>query len=142
MLDRWEKLVGRGGAEAVAKDRQTVQVIEAGIKGFRKNPQAFNGRLGFTFFEWLDDGCRNALLSAMSTSNMSAASMMDGGKQKAGENIDLAKDFSNVSTVFYKLSENVGALYSRYSEGIEQLALKGAKTASDCANALKQKNNN
>jgi len=67
--------------------------------------------------------------------------MVGGDKQKAGENIDLAKDFSNVSTMFYTVSENAGALYSRYSEGIEQVALQGAKTASDCANALKQKKN-
>jgi hypothetical protein len=29
-------------------------------KGFGKNPQAFNGPLGFSFFEWLDDASRSA----------------------------------------------------------------------------------
>ena len=52
LLDRWEKTLGKEGAEAVAKDRETLRGIDAGIIGFRKNPQAFNSVLGFAFFEW------------------------------------------------------------------------------------------
>jgi hypothetical protein len=63
---------------------------------------------------------------------------MDGDKQNAQSNIELAKDFSNVSTMFYTVSENAGALYSRYSEGIEQAAELAAKTATECADILKK----
>jgi hypothetical protein len=141
LLDRWERQLGKDGAEAVAKDRETIHGIEAGITGFRKNPQAFNGPLGFVFFEWLDDACRNALLSSLSSSNTATVGLMDGDKQNAQSNIELAKDFSNVSTMFYTVSENAGALYSRYSEGIEQAAKLGAKTATECADILKKSKN-
>jgi hypothetical protein len=57
-----DKMLGKEGAEAVAKDREVVAGIEMAIKGFGKNPQAFNGPLGFSFFEWLDDASRNAVL--------------------------------------------------------------------------------
>lgn len=138
LLDRWVKQLGNDGAEAVGKDRETIHGIETGIIGFRKNPQAFNGPLGFAFFEWLDDACRNALLSSLSLSNTATVGLMNGDIQKAQANIELAKDFSNVSTMLYTVSENAGALYSRYSEGIEQVAELGAKTATECADILKK----
>src|SRR5258708_4284783 len=50
LLDREEKRLGKEGAESIAKDRETVRGLEAAIAGFGKNPQAFNGPLGFTFF--------------------------------------------------------------------------------------------
>jgi hypothetical protein len=137
LLDRWEKMLGKEGAEAVAKNRETLRGIDAGITGFRKNPQAFNSPLGFPFFEWLDDACRNALLSSLSASNTAAVELIEGDTQKAQSNIELAKDFSNVSTVFYTVSENAGALYSRFVEGEEQLAKEAARTAIECGDILK-----
>ena len=137
LLDRWEQMLGKEGAEAVAKDRETLRGIDAGIIGFRKNPQAFNSALGFAFFEWLDDACRNALLSSLSTSNTAAAELIDGDTQKVRLNMELAKDFSNLSTVFYTVSENAGALYTRFVEGEEQLAKEAARTATECGDILK-----
>jgi hypothetical protein len=55
LLDQEANMLGKEGAEAVAKDREVVASLEMAVKGFGKNPQAFNGPLGFTFFEWLDD---------------------------------------------------------------------------------------
>lgn len=138
LLDMEEKMLGKAGADTVGKDRDAVRGIEAAITGFRKNPQAFNSSLGFAFFEWLDDACRNALLSALAAANSSTVSLIDGDKENAQTNIELAKDLSNVSTMFYTVSENAGALYTRYSEGVEELAKLGAKTATDCTNILKK----
>jgi hypothetical protein len=137
LLDRWEQMYGKEGAEAVAKDRETLRGIDAGIIGFRKNPQAFNSTLGFAFFEWLDDACRNALLSSLSTSNTAAAELIDGDTQKARSSMELAKDFSNLSTVFYTVSENAGALYTRFVEGEEKLAKLALQTATECSDILK-----
>ena len=141
LLDMSEKQQSKDVAEAVAKDRENLRGIETGITAFRKNPQAFNGPLGFAFFEWLDDACRNALLSSVSLSSEAMVGLIDGDTKKAESKAELAKDFANVSTVFYTVSENAGALYTRYSEGIEQVAQLGVKTASECADALKKTKN-
>ena len=138
LLDVEEKVFGKEGADVVAKDRETVRDLDAAKTGFGKNPQAFNGPLGFAFFEWLDDACRNALLSSVSASNTATVALIDGDKVKAQANIDLAKDLANASTNFYTVSENAGALYARYVEGIEQAAELSAKTATECADILKE----
>jgi hypothetical protein len=139
LLDRWEKMLGKEGAEAVAKDREVLRGIDAGITGFRKNPQAFNSALGFSFFEWIDDACRNTLLSSLSASNTAAVELIDGDTQKARSNMELAKDFSNLSTVFYTVSENAGALYTRFVEGEEQLAKAAVGAATNCSDILKNR---
>jgi hypothetical protein len=138
LLDMEEKMLGKAGTEAVAKDRETVHGIDVAIAAFRKNPQAFNGPMGFAFFEWLDDACRNALLSSESAMNSATEGLMDGDKQKAQTNIELAKDLANVSTVLYTVSENAGALYVRYVAGEDQLAQVGLKAAADCVEILKK----
>jgi hypothetical protein len=138
LLDMEEKMLGKAGAEAVAKDRETVRGIDVAIVAFGKNPQAFNGPLGFAFFEWLDDACRNALLSSVSATNNATVGIMDGDKEKAQTNIELAKDLANVSTVLYTVSENAGALYTRYVDGEDKLAQVGLKAATDCVDILKK----
>jgi hypothetical protein len=117
LLDMKEKMLGKAGAEAVKKDRETVHGIDVAISAFGKNPQAFNGSMGFAFFEWLDDACRNALLSSESAMNSATEGLMGGDTQKAQTNIELAKDLANVSTVLYTVSENAGALNTRYVAG-------------------------
>jgi len=138
LLDMQEKTFGKAGAEAVKKDRETVHGIDVAIVAFGKNPQAFNGPMGFAFFEWLDDACRNALLSSESAMNSATEGLMGGDKQKAQTNIELAKDLVNVSTVLYTVSENAGALYARYVAGEDKLAQVGLKAATDCLDILKK----
>src|SRR5207237_7198263 len=46
LLDQEKSLFGEKGIEAVAKDWEVVHGLETAIKGFRKNPQAFNSKLG------------------------------------------------------------------------------------------------
>jgi hypothetical protein len=139
LLDVEEKIFGKSGAGAVAKDRELVHGIDVALAGFGKNPQAFNGPLGFAFFEWLDDACRNALLSSVSATNIATQGLIDGDKEKAQTNIDLAKDLANVSTTFYTVSENVGALYSRYVDGEDKLAQEGLKVTTGCNEILKKR---
>src|ERR1700675_1001633 len=138
LLDMEGRMLGKAGAEAVAKDRETVHGIDVAIIAFGKNPQAFNGPMGFAFFEWLDDACRNALLSSQSAMNSATEGLMDGDKQKAQTNIELAKDLANVSTVLYTVSENAGALYTRYVAGEDKLVQVGLKAATDCVDILKK----
>src|SRR5258708_187637 len=43
LLDMEEKMYGKKGEAAVAKDREVVRGIEIALKAFGKNPQGFNG---------------------------------------------------------------------------------------------------
>src|SRR6267154_168659 len=77
LIDVQERLLGKKAQEAAAKDREVVQGLETAIKAFRKNPQGFNGPLGFTFFEWIDDADRNALLCATGATNEATSYLLD-----------------------------------------------------------------
>jgi hypothetical protein len=77
-------------------------------------------------------------LSSESAMNSPTEGLMDGDKQKAQTNIELAKDLANVSTVLYTVSENAGALYARYVDGVEKLAQVGLKAVTDCVDILKK----
>lgn len=131
-------MLGEKGKDAVDKDREVVRGIEAGNKGFGKYPQNFNGPLGFAYFEWLDDASRNAVLCAVNASTQASMSMLDGHADKARDELRLSESCSDVSTLLYTVSENAGALYTRYVQGEEQLAQYGAEVAEQCAAALKQ----
>jgi len=139
LLDQEQMMLGEKGSEAVAKDRQVVENIEIAIKAFRKNPQGFNGPLGFAFFEWLDDADRNALLCATTSLNDSTTSMLTGDKDGAQAGLHLAQGCMDASALIYTVSENAGALYARYVEGEEKLAKEGLRVAEKCAAVLKQK---
>src|SRR5450631_4433393 len=69
LLDEEAVQLGKAGEDAVAKDRDVVHGLELAIKALKINPQGFNGPGGFTFFEWLDDASRNALLCSSTSMN-------------------------------------------------------------------------
>lgn len=138
-LDLEQKMLGKTGDAAVEKDREVVKGIEAAIISFGKDPQAFNGPLGFVFFEWLDDASRNALVCANSASNDVALSVISGDKVKADSDVQLSLGCTNASTLLYTVSENAGALYTRYAEGEEKLARYGLQIATQCADILKKR---
>jgi hypothetical protein len=138
LLDMEEKMYGTKGEAAVAKDRQVLDALETAVKAFGKDPQAFNGPLGFAFFEWLDDADRNALLCASSSANEATVNMLAGDQVKAQMQIHLSQSCADISSLFYTVSENAGALYTRYVEGEEKLAKLSAQVAQKCAEALKQ----
>jgi hypothetical protein len=139
VLDMEEKMYGKKGEDAAAKDREVVRGIETAIKAFGKNPQAFNGPLGSSFFEWLDDADRNALPCAGSALNEASVNMLAGDQVNAAMEISHSQSCMAVSTLFYTVSEIAGALYARYVEGEEKLAEYGVQVAQRCAEALKQK---
>jgi hypothetical protein len=141
LLDMEEKMLGKEGKDAVTQDRNVVQNIELALKVFGKNPQAFNGSLGFSFFEWLDDASRNAALCSANAMNDAVVSALAGVKGRVESDIQLSQNCMSVSTLFYTVSENAGALYTRYAQSEEKLAAEAMKVAEDCAKAIKQKSN-
>jgi hypothetical protein len=138
LIDKEESEMGKSVTDAVAHDRQVVNSLETAIKGFRRKPQAFNGPLGFTFFEWLDDAGRNAVLCGNGTSTQAALQMMAGNKDRAASLLHLAQSCLDVSTLIYTVSENAGSLYQRSVEAFEQLATQGAAVAEKCTEILKK----
>lgn len=139
-LDLEQKTLGENGKAAAQKDREVVKALETAIAAFGKQPQAFNGSLGFAFFEWLDDASRNALACANGASNDLAQSILSGDKEKADSDLQLGQGCMNASTLLYTVSENAGALYTRFVKSEEQLAKYGAQVAIQCADILKKKN--
>src|SRR6266446_7541372 len=138
LLDMEEKMLAKKGEDAVAKDREVVRGIETAIRSFGKNPQAFNGPLGFSFFEWLDDADRNALLCASGAATEATVNILTGDKGKAETEISLSQSCNAVATLFYTVSENAGALYTRYVQAEEKVAEQGASVAKKCMEILKQ----
>jgi hypothetical protein len=138
LIDEEERQLGKNATDAVAKDRQVVQAVELAVKAFKKHPQGFNGPLGFSFNEWLDDATRNALLCSQTAMSQSTTSMMAGKTADALEFVQLSKSCMDASNLIYTVSENVGALYERYVKAEEELANEGADVAQKCTDALKK----
>jgi hypothetical protein len=139
LIDQEEIQMGEGYKGAAAKDRALVASLEIAVKAFKRKPQAFNGPLGFAFFEWLDDAARNAVLCASGASTQVTTQVMAGSAGKADSLIDLVRSCQDVSTLIYTVSENAGALYERYVTAEEQLAVKGVEAAERCTNTLKKR---
>jgi len=138
LIDQEEIQMGKGYAEAVAKDRQVVSALEMAVKAFKGKPQGFNGPLGFAFFEWLDDADRNALLCSSGASAQYTLHAIAGDKDKADALLRLSQSCTDVSTLIYTVSENASSLYQRYVEAEEQLATRGAEVAQKCTDVLKR----
>jgi hypothetical protein len=138
LIDIEAAQIGKGGANTIAHDREVVNGLEMAIKAFKGKPQGFNGPLGFTFFEWLDDASRNAALCAGGSSSRAMSEVMAGNKDKAESMLHLAQSCADVSTLIYTVSENAGSLYQRYVEAEQELAERAAEVAQECTNALKK----
>jgi hypothetical protein len=138
LIDQEEKLLGKEGEEAVKKDREVLALVQVSINDFSKNPEEFNGPLGFVFFEALDDASRNAALCSGNATNAVIGNILDKKLSDYESGMRLAQSCIDVSTLFYTISENAGALYSRYVESLQQTAQLGADTATKCADILKK----
>ncbi len=138
LIDQEATEMGKSGTEAAAKDRQVLDGLELGLKAFRAKPQAFNGPLGFTFFGWLDDADRNALLCGSGALSQATLQLMSGDTHKADSLVQLARSCSDVSTLIYTVSENADSLYQRYVEAEAQLATQGVEAAEKCTDILKK----
>jgi hypothetical protein len=137
LIEQEEIQMGKSYTDAAANDRNVVNSLEMAVKAFKGKPQAFNGPLGFAFFEWLDDAGRNAVLCASGAGTQAMTEMMAGNMSKASSLIDLGRSCQDVSTLLYTVSENAGSLYLRYVESEQQLAAHGAEVAGKCADILK-----
>ena len=140
LIDQEEVRMGKSATDAVAHHREVENALDMAVKAFKGEPQGFNGPLGFAFFEWLDDADRNALLCGSGASTQAALQMMAGNTGNAASLLHLAQSCTDVSALIYTVSENAGALYQRYVETEEQLAVHGAEVADKCIDILKKKN--
>jgi len=138
LIDQEEIQIGEAAKDAVAHDRDVVKGLEIAVKAFKNKPQGFNGPLGFTFFEWLDDAERNALLCGSYASTQSTLQMTAGNMSKATLLLHLSQSCMDVSTLIYTVSENAGALYERYAAAEDQMATQGAQIAQECSEILKK----
>jgi hypothetical protein len=138
LIDQQEAQLGKNMTEAVVNDRQVVHALETALKAFKTKPGRFNGPLGFAFFVWLDDADRNALLCSTGASSQSARFMIAGNTDKAEALLHLSQSCMDLSTLIYTVSENADALYTRYVEAEEQLAMEGATVAERCTDILKK----
>jgi hypothetical protein len=138
VIDQEEVQMGKSGTDAAARDRQVVNALEIAVKAFKGKPHGFNGPLGFSFFEWLNDADRNAVLCGSGASAQAALQMMAGNQDKAESLLHLAQSCIDVSTLIYTVSENAGSLYQRYVEAEEQLAVQAVKVMEKCADILKK----
>src|ERR1700752_2464776 len=130
LIDEEEVQMGKSDLDAVAKDRETVTSLEMAIQAFRKDPQGFNGPKGFVFFQWLDNASRNSLLCANYASARITVETVNRDTARAHSLLHLAQGCSDVSTLIYTVSENVGALYARYVRAENQALIQGARADS------------
>ena len=129
LLDQEELLFGEKG-RTTCTDREVIRALETAITAFQKNPQAFNGPIGFSFFEWIDDADRNSLLCASGAANAAVTLTLEGKTDKARGAAQLSQSCLDTSSLLYTVSENAGALYTRYVDGgptCEIRAQRGAK---------------
>ncbi len=140
LIDQEEIQMGKGYAEAAAKDRRVLNALEMAVKAFKSKPQGFNGPLGFAFFEWLDDADRNALLCSSGASTQFTLHIVAGEKDRADALLRLSQSCTDVSTLIYTVSENAGSLYQRYAEAEGELAAQSAEVARKCTDIVKRNN--
>jgi len=66
-------------------------------------------------------------------------SILDGGANKAISEMHLSQSCTDVSMLLYTVSENAGALYTRYVGSQQKVAEEGARVAQRCNEILRQK---
>ena len=71
--------------------------------------------------------------------NKAFNSVLNGNKDEAMSDLNLSQSCIEVSTLFYTVSENAGALYTRFVEGEQRVAEEGARISQRCAEIPKQK---
>ncbi|HEY6344325.1 MAG TPA: hypothetical protein VIY49_22765 [Bryobacteraceae bacterium] len=139
LIDQLQLELGDTVKDAVTRDREVVAALETAVKAFRNQPQGFNGPLGFSLFEWLDDAMRNSLLCASNASIEVTSQMLIGNTEKASSLLGLSHACADVSTLIYTVSENAGTLYQRYLGTITDVAEQAVATVQKCEDILKKK---
>jgi hypothetical protein len=122
LIDQEEVQLGDSGAEAASDDRQVLKALQSAVNAFRSNPDGFNGPLGFSFFQTLNEASRSAALCSSTASAQVAAQLNDGDTDAARSLRELAQGCTDVSGYIYTVSENAGTLYERYLSAEAQIS--------------------
>jgi|HubBroStandDraft_6_1064221.scaffolds.fasta_scaffold421454_2 hypothetical protein len=122
----------------VENDKRVIHGLTVISKVIGAQPQKFNGPFGFTFVLLLDDASRNAALCNTDAIQKGIKATLAGDTGKAQEYLQLGQACSDVSNLPYTVSENAGALYQRYVNGEEGLAIDAVNTMNQCVAKLKQ----
>jgi hypothetical protein len=131
-----EKLSGQSAD--TANDKRVTNGLTVMIKALREHPQRFNSPVGFEFVLLLDDASRNAALCNTDAIQKGIKATLAGDASAGRDYLQLGQECSSVSNLLYTISENAGALYQRYVNGEEGLAIDAVNTMNQCVAKLKQ----
>jgi len=126
-------------ADDIANDKRVIEGLTVMIKAMREHPQRFNSPVGFEFVLLLDDASRNAALCNADAIQKGMRVTLAGNSAAGQSYLQLAQACTGTSNLLYNVSENAGALYQRYVNGEESLAIDAVNTMEKCVEKLKQK---
>jgi hypothetical protein len=106
-----EAVLGKAGADAVARDKQLLGAWDFTSKSFKVKPQTFNSELGLEFVLMLDDAARNTALCS-------------GAAAHNGAGAELARSCGDASAHLHTVSQSVSALYRQYLAAVQERAAK------------------
>ncbi|MGC2163782.1 MAG: hypothetical protein WA634_17890 [Silvibacterium sp.] len=101
----------RENRSGVKTDKEGIADIEAVVSKLRKNPESFNGPLGFMLFPDLDDLSRNAALCEASASSDAAKAIISGDKVAAYSALNVQGACFGASTASYEASQGAYHLF-------------------------------
>src|ERR1700722_4607047 len=125
-------------ADDIANDKRVIAGLTLMIKALHVHPQGFNSPAGFEFILLLDDASRNAALCNADAIQKGMKVTLAGDATAGGNYLQLAQACTAASNLLYNVSENAGALYQRYVNGEESLAIDAVNTMEKCVEKLKQ----
>ena len=131
-----EKLAG--GAADVENDKRVIKGMTVMVKALRDRPQGFNSPVGFEFVLLLDDASRNAALCNADAIQKGTKVTIEGDASAGRNYLQLGQACTGASNLLYNVSEPAGALYQRYVNGEESLAIDAVNTMNQCVAKLKQ----
>jgi hypothetical protein len=122
----------------IANDKRVIHGLTVMVKALHEHPQGFNSPVGFEFVLLLDDASRNAALCNADAIQKGIKVTLAGDASGGGNYLQLAQACTGASNLLYNVSENAGALYQRYVNGEESLAIDAVNTMNKCVEKLKQ----
>jgi len=138
MLDDQEMQIGKGAEDQVAEGRRVASELESVEKTLKLKPQGFNGPMGFRFFESLGAAYRSVLQCGVAASSQSLGYVTAAKPDKADVLFRLSQNCMDLSALIFTISEEVGALYKRYIQAINQLAGHSSQEARQCQDTLEK----
>jgi hypothetical protein len=125
-------------AADVENDKRVIKGMTVMVKALREHPQRFNSPVGFEFVLLLDDASRNAALCNADAIQKGMKVTIEGDRSAGQNYLQLAQACTGASNLLYNVSETAGALYQRYVNGEESLAIDAVNTMNQCVAKLKQ----